>query len=104
MSSIAMMPRDQISTLWLYSFCLTTSGAIQYGVPTIVARLFLSIVSLAQNPKSAVALLVFGLDQCTTTRLTDFHATVRIEKDVIALDVAMDNVLSVEMGKALAGL
>lgn len=35
--SIAMMPSDQMSTLAPYSFCLTTSGAIQYGVPTMVA-------------------------------------------------------------------
>jgi len=34
---------------------LTTSGAIQYGVPTMVARLDLDSVSLAQKPKSAEA-------------------------------------------------
>ena len=33
--------------------CLTTSGAIQYGVPTIVARLDFWSVSFAQKPKSA---------------------------------------------------
>lgn len=52
--SIAMIPRDQMSTLGPYSFCLTTSGAIQYGVPTIVARLLFCSVSLAQKPKSAI--------------------------------------------------
>ena len=52
-NSIAIMPNDQTSTFGPYSFCLTTSGAIQYGVPTIVALLFLSWVSLAQKPKSA---------------------------------------------------
>ena len=51
--SMAMMPRDHMSTLEPYSFCLTTSGAIQYGVPTIVARLDFWSVSLAQKPKSA---------------------------------------------------
>jgi len=51
--SMAMMPSDQQSTFGPYSFCLTTSGAIQYGVPTMVARLLLASVSLAQNPKSA---------------------------------------------------
>lgn len=51
--SMAMIPNDQQSTLGPYSFCLTTSGAIQYGVPTIVARLLFDSVSLAQNPKSA---------------------------------------------------
>lgn len=52
--SIAIIPRDQISTLLPYSFCLTTSGAIQYGVPTMVARLLRVSVSLALKPKSAV--------------------------------------------------
>jgi hypothetical protein len=33
---------------------LTTSGAIQYGVPTMVARLLRCSVSFAQKPKSAV--------------------------------------------------
>jgi len=33
---------------------VTTSGAIQYGVPTIVDRLFCSADNWAQNPKSAV--------------------------------------------------
>src|ERR1700730_4828979 len=51
--SIAIMPSDQMSTLAPYSFCLTTSGAIQYGVPTIVARFDFWSVSLAQKPKSA---------------------------------------------------
>jgi hypothetical protein len=36
---MAMMPRLQMSTLGPYSFRVTTSGAIQYGVPTIVVRL-----------------------------------------------------------------
>jgi hypothetical protein len=33
---------------------LTTSGAIQYGVPTMVARFDLVSVSFAQKPKSAI--------------------------------------------------
>lgn len=56
--SIAIIPKDHISTFAPYSFCFTTSGAIQYGVPTIVARLDFWSVSLAQNPKSA------GMDGC----------------------------------------
>ena len=52
---MAMIPSDQMSTLGPYSFRVTTSGAIQYGVPTIVVR-FDCAGSLicAQNPKSAV--------------------------------------------------
>ena len=70
--SIVMIPNDHISTFGLnvyqlhvlkwyvsypypYDFCFTTSGAIQYGVPTIVARLFFWSVNLAQKPKSAIA-------------------------------------------------
>lgn len=36
--SIAMMPHDQMSIFGPYAFRLTTSGAIQYGVPTMVVR------------------------------------------------------------------
>lgn len=61
--SIAMIPRDQTSTLAPYCFCLTTSGAIQYDVPTSVARLFFWSVNLAQNPKSAIVVVK---DQSTT--------------------------------------
>ena len=40
-------------TLGPYAFLVTTSGAIQYGVPTIVDLLLCSGVIWAQNPKSA---------------------------------------------------
>lgn len=43
-----------MSTLGPYCFRVTTSGAIQYGVPTIVDRLDASLASCAQKPKSAV--------------------------------------------------
>lgn len=52
--SIAMIPKLQMSTLGPYCFLVTTSGAIQYGVPTIVDLLFCSGVIVAQKPKSAV--------------------------------------------------
>jgi hypothetical protein len=50
-----MIPKLHISTLGPYSLRVTTSGAIQYGVPTIVVR-FADAGSdiCAQNPKSAV--------------------------------------------------
>lgn len=49
-----MMPRLQTSTLGPYSLRVTTSGAIQYGVPTIVVRFALSPWMIwAQKPKSA---------------------------------------------------
>ena len=40
-------------TLGPYCFRVTTSGAIQYGVPTIVVLLLWSGVIWAQKPKSA---------------------------------------------------
>uniref|UniRef100_A0A8W7P1Q7 Uncharacterized protein n=1 Tax=Anopheles coluzzii TaxID=1518534 RepID=A0A8W7P1Q7_ANOCL len=46
-----MMPSDQMSTFLPYCLRVTTSGAIQYGVPTIVCR-FSSPSMLAQKPKS----------------------------------------------------
>jgi hypothetical protein len=51
--SMAMMPSDQMSTLRPYSLRVTTSGAIQYGVPTMVVRLFCVSLMVAQKPKSA---------------------------------------------------
>ena len=51
---MAIMPSDHMSTLGPYCFLVTTSGAIQYGVPTIVDLLFCSGVICAQKPKSAV--------------------------------------------------
>ena len=49
---MAMIPKLQMSTFGPYSFLVTTSGAIQYGVPTIVVRFAPSEI-WAQNPKSA---------------------------------------------------
>lgn len=57
--SMVMIPSDQMSTLFPYSRCLTTSGAIQYGVPTIVCRFVRVSVSLAQKPKSVILTLPF---------------------------------------------
>ena len=48
-----MIPKLQMSTLGPYSLRVTTSGAIQYGVPTIVVRLALPSEICAQKPKSA---------------------------------------------------
>ena len=51
---MAMMPSDQMSTFGPYSLRVTTSGAIQYGVPTIVVRFACAGSEIcAQKPKSA---------------------------------------------------
>lgn len=42
-----------LCTLGPYCFLVTTSGAIQYGVPTIVVRFDCSGLIWAQKPKSA---------------------------------------------------
>lgn len=53
-SSIAVMPRLQISALWSYPDCLITSGLIQYGVPTKVFFLADSVPdNWPDTPKSA---------------------------------------------------
>lgn len=41
-------------TLFPYCFLATTSGAIQYGVPTIVIRFSFGLEIWAQNPKSVI--------------------------------------------------
>jgi hypothetical protein len=49
-----MIPRDHMSTFGPYSLRVTNSGAIQYGVPTIVVRFACAgSVICAQKPKSA---------------------------------------------------
>ena len=49
------MPKLHMSTFGPYSLRVTTSGAIQYGVPTIVVRFAWAGSEIcAQNPKSAV--------------------------------------------------
>jgi hypothetical protein len=52
---IAMIPRDHISAFGPYSVRVTTSGAIQYGLPTIVFRFVCaSPVVSVQRPKSTI--------------------------------------------------
>src|ERR1700733_6272258 len=52
-----MIPRLQMSTFRPYSLRVTTSGAIQYGVPTIVVRLLCDSLICAQKPKSVSLML-----------------------------------------------
>ena len=77
-----------MSTLAPYSFCLTTSGAIQYGVPTIVARLDLVSVNLALKPKSAETLAV-----CLKGFVvrTDFDFSRSVHEQVIRFDITVDD-------------
>jgi hypothetical protein len=50
---MAMIPRDHISDLGPYSVRVTISGAIQYGVPTVVVRFARAgSVGCEQKPKS----------------------------------------------------
>ena len=53
-SSMAVMPKLQMSALWSYPDCLMTSGLIQYGVPTNVFFFADSVpLSWPETPKSA---------------------------------------------------
>lgn len=104
---MAMIPSDQQSTFGPYSFCLTTSGAIQYGVPTIVARLLRDSVSLAQKPKSAKSgkgLLATWVPSYTIWPLTDLNMASTIEENIVTLDIAVDDILAMQVGQSLAGL
>ena len=48
-----MIPKDQMSIFYPYSFLVTTSGAIQHGDPTIVMCLAFPSEFCAQDQKSA---------------------------------------------------
>ena len=53
-SSIAVIPKLQMSALWSYPLCLITSGDIQYGVPTKVFFLADNVPdNCPETPKSA---------------------------------------------------
>ena len=86
-----MIPNDQTSTFGPYSFLVTTSGAIQYGVPTIVVRFAdAGSVILATNPKSAITIstvptfLLLG-------RLTELDIPIQTQEDIITLDIPVYN-------------
>jgi hypothetical protein len=50
---MAMIPRDHISDFGPYSVRVTISGAIQYGVPTVVVRFACTgSVGCEEKPKS----------------------------------------------------
>jgi hypothetical protein len=53
-SSIATIPKDQISTFSSYAYFLINSGAIQAGVPTNDFLLRIYLVNCMANPKSAI--------------------------------------------------
>jgi hypothetical protein len=102
-----MIPRLQTSTLGPYSLRVTTSGAIQYGVPTIVVRFaFAGSEIRAQNPKSAVRRLHQMLAQPSVTSipLTELDVTRHTQEDVIALDISMDHAVRVQMSQTLGSL
>ena len=93
-----MMPKLQMSTLGPYSLRVTTSGAIQYGVPTMVVRFALVSEICAQKPKSAETnnqLHLQGhLEKMGRTKL---DITIHAEQDVVGLDVAMNDPVPVKM-------
>jgi hypothetical protein len=76
---IAMIPRDHISAFGPYSVRVTTSGAIQYGLPTIVFRFVCARpATRAQRPKSTiVGNLTFIRDFITRANSvhTEFNVT-----------------------------
>ena len=69
----------------------------------MVARLDLDSVSLAQKPKSA-SISQYEVIEYICRELTDLDVTTSIKKNVVTLDIAMDNTLLMEMLKAAARL
>lgn len=69
----------------------------------MVARLLRCSVSLAQKPKSAVTLSVW-LSLADAGRLTNFDVAAAVKENVVTLDIAVDNVLVVQVLKTLASL
>jgi len=53
-NSTKMIPKDQISTLSVYSYFLMSSGAIQAGVPANYCEVVLSLVNCNAYPKSPI--------------------------------------------------
>ena len=90
-----------MSTLGPYSLRVTTSGAIQYGVPTIVVRFEFSPRIWAQNPKSA-AMRVSEFER--TEVPTELDVALQTQEDVIALDVAVDHAVFMKMLEPLERL
>jgi hypothetical protein len=69
----------------------------------MVARLDLLSVSLAQKPKSAVIGQLRTRDKWVT-KLTDLDVATGIKEDIVTLDVAMDDILVVQVFKSAASL
>lgn len=73
----------------------------------MVARLDLLSVSLAQKPKSAKIIVSHLSKQrlCgMVTKHTNLDVTMSIQEHVVTLDIAVNNVLGVEVLQTLAGL
>ena len=98
-----MMPKLQMSTLGPYSFRVTTSGAIQYGVPTIVVRFAPSEIC-AQKPKSAVETCQRLADTGKFDELTELDVSVHAQTDVVTLDITVNDPVSVKVLETLACL
>lgn len=101
-----------MSTFGPYAFLVTTSGAIQYGVPTMVLRLLCSGVIWAQKPKSAVeskepaiysgktlkckeSNKLSGQRSQSVLSLTEFNWSIHSQQHIITLDVSVDDLVGV---------
>jgi hypothetical protein len=87
---MAMMPKLQMSTFGPYAFRVTTSGAIQYGVPTMVVRLACVGSDIcAQKPKSAVGRVRKRL--ADGQALTQFDIALHAQQNIVALNVTVND-------------
>eukprot|EP00968_Pinguiococcus_pyrenoidosus_P008108 scaffold574_cov246-Pinguiococcus_pyrenoidosus.AAC.11 len=103
--SNAVMPMDQTSTLSSYCVPWISSGAIQYGVPTMLERFCSSRVKAAAKPKSAS---LCGKSRRGQDQRCNPHDEFRRQaclldqatlgnKDVVAFDVAMQQIAPVHV-------
>ena len=93
-----MMPKLHISTLGPYSLRVTTSGAIQYGVPTIVVRFAEAGSDIwAQNPKSALLHSLGCMVNHEWQVLTEFDVARHAQEYIVALDITMDHAMSMQV-------
>ena len=103
-----MMPRDHTLTFGPYSLRMTTSGAIQYGVPDVVVRFVHAGPNIrARKPKPA-NVGEHGEGQIRSGEYimirTEFNVTSKTQQYIVALDVAMDDAMLMHMLQALRHL
>lgn len=88
-----------MSTFAPYSFCFTTSGAICRKLQQ-TTFITLETVIIAYPIRCADHRRTFALGFCelgAEAKVTNLDFSLKVEEDIVRLDVSVDNVLRVEM-------